>query len=271
MKKLFIIIFIIVTIIAVAIVGIIIGNGVYQNKKLFGAIESGDYAGAKQAVEKGAWINARKRLLHIPNLIPQNPTPLIIACEKGDENIISLLLDSGADINKKDSYTGQTPLLAALHGTKANRFSLAFYLIDKGANIYALQKNNTPLQETLYVSPNDEEDTIKEGFELFKFFMKNNADIKLRATKENALTYSARYKNYNVVKYLIENKYFDINSYDDFGNTALITAVKYGNENIVELLIELGADKYLPDFEGKTAVDYANESEREFIKSLLIE
>jgi len=132
--KLLLKVFIIITIIAVAIVGIIIGNGVYQNKKLFDAIESSDYAGAKQAIENGAWINSRKHLLHMPNLIPQNPTPLINACEKGNEEIISLLLDSGADINKKDSYTGQTPLLAALHGTKANRFSIAMFLLEKGAD-----------------------------------------------------------------------------------------------------------------------------------------
>ena len=128
MRNLFIKLFIIVTITAMAIV---IGSGVYQTKKLFSAVEISDYAGAKQAVEKGACINARKYLLHVPNLIPTNPTPLIIACKKGDENIISLLLDNGADINKKDSYTGQTPLLAALHGSKKNRFSILLLLLQK--------------------------------------------------------------------------------------------------------------------------------------------
>lgn len=80
-NKSFILIFIVVTLMAVAIAGIILGNGVYQSKKLFAAVESSDYAGARQAIEKGAWINARKHLFHIPNLIPQNPTPLIIACD----------------------------------------------------------------------------------------------------------------------------------------------------------------------------------------------
>lgn len=256
MRKLLIII---VTIIIVAIVGIIIGNGVYQNKELFGAIESSDYAGAKQAVEKGAWINARKHLLHIPNLIPQNPTPLILACKKGDEKIISLLLDSGADINKKDSYTGQTPLLAALHGTKANRFSIAMFLLEKGADPFAGQKTTSPLEETLVVLDSDDEETIKAGFELFKYLIEQQVDLDICKGKENALTLATHYGNYNVVEFLIKEYYFDINSKDLAGDTALIVAIKNDQAQIMQLLLELGADKSLKDSKGKTAYDYAVE------------
>ena len=256
MRKLFIII---VTIMTVAIVGIIIGNGVYQNKKLFGAIESNDYAGAKQAIENGAWINVRKHLLHIPNLIPQNPTPLIIACEKGDEKIISLLLDSGADINKKDSYTGQTPLLAALHGTKANRFSIAMFLLEEGADPFAVQKTTSPLEETLVVLDSDDEQTIKAGFELFKYLIEQQVDLDICKGKENALTFATHYGNYNVVEFLIKEYYFDINSKDLAGDTALIVAIKNDQAQIMQLLLELGADKSMKDSKGKTAYDYAVE------------
>ncbi|MBR5515340.1 MAG: hypothetical protein IKU52_03970 [Clostridia bacterium] len=51
-------------------------------------------------------------------------------------------------------------MLAALHGAKQNRFSLAKYLIKKGADIYTSQKNNTVLEETLVVLESDEEFTI---------------------------------------------------------------------------------------------------------------
>ena len=52
MRKSFFTIVSIISIIAVTIAGIIIGNGLYQNRELFGAIESSDYAEAKQAIEK---------------------------------------------------------------------------------------------------------------------------------------------------------------------------------------------------------------------------
>ena len=259
MRKLFVKIFIIVTIIAMAIVGIVIGNSVYQTKKLFGAIEISDYVGTKQAVEKGAWINARKHLLHLPNLIPKNPTPLILACEKGDEKIVSLLLDKGADINKKDSYTEQTPLLAALHGTKKNRFSLAMFLIDKGADPFAIQKTTSPLEETLVVLDSDDEQTKEDGFKLFKYLIEQQVDLDICTGKENVLTFASHYGNYNVVEFLIKGDFFDINSKDLAGDTALIVATKNERTQIVYLLLELGADKFQKDSKGKTAYDYAVE------------
>ena len=251
--------FTIVSIIAVTIAGIIIGNGLYQNRELFGAIESSDYAAAKQAIEKGAWINAREHLLHIPNLIPKNPTPLIIACEKGDEKIVSLLLDSGAEINKKDSYTGQTPLLAALHGSKENRFSIAMFLLEKGADPFSVQKTTSPLEETLVVLDSDDEQTIDDGFKLFKYLIQQQVDLEICTGKENVLTFATHYSNYKVVEFLIKSHYFDINSKDLAGDTALIVATKNDQAEILQLLIELGADKSLKDSNGMTAYDYAME------------
>jgi len=259
MRKLFVEIFIIVTIITVAIIGIIIGNGAYQTKKMFGAIEISDYAGVKQVIEKGAWVNARKYLLHIPNLIPQNPTPLIIACEKGDEKIVSMLLDKGADINKEDSYTGQTPLLAALHGTKKNRFSLAMFLLEKGADPFAVQKTTSPLEETLVVLDSDDKQTIEDGFKLFKYLIEQQVDLDICKGKESVLTYASHYGNNNVVEFLIKEDFFDINSKDLAGDTALIVATKNEQAQIVYLLLELGADKFPMDSKGKTAYDYAVE------------
>lgn len=258
-RKLFVRFFIAITIIAVTILVVIIGNGVCQNKKLFGAIEKDDYAGAKQAVEKGAWINTRKHLLYVPNLIPQNPTPLITACEKGNEKIISLLLDSGADINKKDNYTGQTPLLAALHGTKANRFSIAMFLLEKGADAFAVQNTTSPLEETLVVLDSDNAQTIKDGFELFKYLIEKQVGMDICRGKENVLTFATRYGNYNVVEFLIKENCFDVNSKDLAGDTALIVATKNNQTQIMQLLLGLGADKSLKDAKEKTAYDYAVE------------
>ena len=260
-RKRYIRIFIVITVVALIIAGLIVANGLYQNRKLFDAIERDDYDGVKKAIEKGAWINTREELFYVPNLIPTNPTPLISACKKGNEKIITLLLDSGADINKKDNYTGQTPLLAALHGTKSNRFSIAMFLLENGADPYAVQIASSPIKKSLIVLDSDNAQTIKEGFELFKYLMEQKVSMDIPVGKQNALTFAAVYSNYNAVEYLIEENYFDVDSKDSAGNTALIVATKNNETQIIQLLLQLGADKSIKDAEGKTAYDYAVELE----------
>ena len=233
-------------------------NGVYQNRQLFKAIEKNDITDVEKTINRGAWINLRRHLLYAPNVCSFNPTPLIEACKGGNPEIVELLLNEGADINKKDNFSDKTPLLAALHGTKENRFSLAKYIIEQGGDIYAVQGKKSTLYETLYVSKNDSDKTIEEGFELFKYLLQQGVPLSVNNNSESVLTYAARYRNYNVVKYLIENEYFDVDSRDPSGDTALITAVKYEHVSIVELLLNLGADQSLTDNSGKTAMDYAS-------------
>ena len=265
-RKRYIRIFIVITVVALIIAGLIVANGLYQNRKLFDAIERDDYDGVKKAIEKGAWINTREELFYVPNLIPTNPTPLISACKKGNEKIITLLLENGADINKRDNYNGTTPLLAALHGAKSsraksNRFLLAMFLIENGADPFAVSPTDSPFEESILVLDSDNAQTIKEGFELFKYLMEQKVSMDICIGKENALTYAAHYSNYNVVEYLIEENYFDVDSKDSAGNTALIVATKNNETQIIQLLLQLGADKSIKDAEGKTAYDYAVELE----------
>lgn len=248
----------------------IIANGFYQNKQLFKAIETNDFSNAKKAIDKGAFINTRKSLFYLPNLVPTNPTPLIAACKKGDKELVDLLLENGADINKTDNYTQKTPLLASLHGNKANRFSLAMYLINKGADIHAIQEGvASPFSRSLYISKDDTEQTKEESVLLLDYLLHNNAETKIYTSNENALTYATHYRNDNAVKYLIENNYFDVNSRDNSGDTALIVAVKNERTSIVKLLLEFGADRSLLDNDGKTALDYAFACQNSEIVSLL--
>lgn len=219
-------------------------NGRIQNKKLFAAIEKDDYIGVQTAIKRGAWVNTRRHMVYLPQVLYTNPTPLIKACKLGNESIIELLLDSGADINKADNFTGQTALMGALHGNKANRFSLAAYMIENGADIHvSVQAANSPVQNALYVSKDDNEKTIKEGFELLKYLIEHDADMTIYSSDENALTYAVHYRNYNAVRYLIENGYFDIDSRDQNGNTALEAAELYEDYEMIELLNTLMKDK----------------------------
>lgn len=249
---------------------IFLGNGFLQNRMLLDAIEANDYDGARIAVKSGAFLEVPRHLIAIPEIVMTNPTPLIAACKKGNQNIVALLLEHGADVNKRDNCTDETPLLAALQGAKQNRYSLAFFLIEKGADIHMVQPGtNSALQETLLVLPEDSEETVAEGFLLFQYLMKEDVDKAIQLPWESTLTHAVHYGNYNVVCFLLEKGHFAVNEFDPRGNTALIVAAQCNHLDIVKFLLDFGASKSLTDSTGKTAYDYAAEKGYTEIAELL--
>ena len=270
MKRIFVIVLALVAL-SVIVFAIWLTNGIVNNRKLFEAIENNDSSSAKEAVEDGAFVNMRMRSIFLRELVPTNPTPLVQACRNGNEEIILLLLENGADVNKQDNYTGNTPLLAAAAGRKENRFRLARMLIEEGADIHISTVTNSVFMTSLFVSNYDSPDTVCEGYDFFLYLMGEHADMSIVFGNENALTYAAHYQNENAVRYLIEHRYFEINSRDDNQDTALIVAAKNDHIGVVRLLLELGADAEVKSREGKTAYDYAVGNENSAMVSLLME
>lgn len=58
----------------------------------------------------------------------------------------------------------------------------------------------------------------------------------------------------NCGKALVEKMDVHINEKDDFGRTALLWAVENNHQEVVELLLEIGADGDLQDHSGQTAL-----------------
>lgn len=71
------------------------------DQQLWDATRRGDAAGVRAALSKGANANAKWRY---------DQTPLFKAAERGDAEIVKILLENKADPNVRDTFYGATPL-----------------------------------------------------------------------------------------------------------------------------------------------------------------
>jgi hypothetical protein len=91
------------------------------------AVSKGDISGVRDYLDKGADVNAKAQF---------GITPLIVAADKGHNEIVKLLIDRGADVNAKGkNLWEETPLSRAVFRGHTEIVKL---LIDKGADVNAL-------------------------------------------------------------------------------------------------------------------------------------
>lgn len=111
-----------------------------QHKSIVKAAKSGDAAAVRALVEADrSLVNARDS---------DGSTPLHCAAWKGFPEVVTVLLELGADIQARNEngHWGDTPLHAAAHG---NQRAVAEILLAHGADIHARNPaGNTPLGET---------------------------------------------------------------------------------------------------------------------------
>ncbi len=111
------------------------------DEDLFDASKIGDLEKAKRAIEEGADVNAKRKCGERANLDAKGgeypgETPLHAVSTYGHENIISLLLEHGADVNAENDG-GDTPLHAANNSDadQAIVSAVVSLLLEKGANV----------------------------------------------------------------------------------------------------------------------------------------
>ncbi|KAI5838988.1 ankyrin repeat-containing domain protein [Morchella snyderi] len=184
--------------------------------------------------------------------------PLYKAAGKGNETVVKLLLENGADPNYK-SPTGKTPLCKATG--KGNEIVVKL-LLENGADPnYKSPTGKTPLYKA----------TGKGNEIVVKLLLENGADPNYKSpTGKTPLCKATGKGNEIVVKLLLENG-ADPNYKSPTGKTSLYKAADKGNETVVKLLLENGADANAQERDGDTALLHAARGGKETIVKLLLE
>ncbi|NOS68375.1 MAG: hypothetical protein HOP33_00395 [Verrucomicrobia bacterium] len=238
-------------------------------ERLSNACEKADASAVERLLKEGA---------NPDGFMSQEGSPLSDAVNARSRKIVKILLDAGADVNKSGPYHGQTPL--ELAGEKGY-VEIAKYLLDRGADV---NKNG-------YWSPL--ETAISYGqLESVRLFLRHRANL-----KSSWLTRSSRHKSFalimeELIKAGADPNHHESDNLDDLmsrgyvplhvtcikpdatrvllkagadpnrqyfltKDTPLHRAAKHGSLEVVEMLVEAGADISITNKEGKTAEQMA--------------
>jgi len=216
----------------------------------------------KLLIEKGADVN----------LISDDYTPLGFASKNTCFECIKILLANGANINGTDSIM-KIPLMIALaksselfsntnfnNITKEDKNSyidIIKYLINKGSDL-----NHRDIYGWTSIFYAIE---FGSPIQIIELLLRNGSDVRnLSNIGNSVLQIACKRRSLDVIKVLFDlNKItkLTINIPDNFGTTSLIEATNRNNFDIVEFLLNNGADPSLKDKSGKTALKYAFEKE----------
>lgn len=183
---------------------------------------------------------------HTQNMTAQ----LIRAAEAGETATVQQLLKDGADINGRDAR-GRTPVMAATHG---NQVDTVRALIQAGADINL--RDNRSDNPFLYAGA--------EGLlDILRLTIEAQADTRLtNRFGGTALIPAAERGHVDIVKELLTRTDVDVDHVNDLGWTALLEAIVLGDggarhQQIVQLLVDYGADIRIADKDGVTPLEHA--------------
>lgn len=182
---------------------------------------------------------------------------------KNDYKMVEEAFKEGADVNYKND-NGQWFLFVAVENDNVRMVNL---LLEKGVDVNVTNDyNNTAL---FTAAINGREDVVK-------LLLEKGADInKANIDGETILMGAINYDEEEVIKILLaydeEGVRVDLNARNNNGETALIRAVENGNTEIVEAVVEAGADMKIRDNDGNTPLIRASMVGEEYILGVLLD
>ena len=188
-------------------------------------------------------------------------SPLMIAVERGHEDIANLLIDAGANLEFRD-VNGRSALACA---AKFGKIKMTKLLLEKGAEINTKdQDGRTPLSLVA-------ERGLPEYSEVLALLinagaMTDTPDIDGMTPLSLAATYGS---SENVA--LLLNASASIDTRDKLGRTPLIFAAQARSEESVRVLLKNAAKVNVKDKEGCAALCYAAYKTNDILKKLCAE
>jgi ankyrin repeat protein len=182
-------------------------------------------------------------------------TPMHAAADAGHVNIISLLIEHGADTEAQyTSIDDGAPLSCAAWGGK---LEVGQCLLDRGADINARDRQrHTPLIHAVFVG----------HVEFARMLLDRGADINARDDGLHTPLIHAVFEGHvEFVRMLLERGAV-IDAQSISGRTALSSAAARGYTQVVRLLLEHGADVNVCDNQGQTASQLT--SQRDIVELL---
>ena len=198
--------------------------------------------------------------------------PLNEACVTGNIDIIELLIENGADVNCND---GRTPLSITYTSKVDNWYNISLILIENGASLdYTTEYTSgqsSILQDIVTSRPGANApdyiaDNSDEVIKAFTFALENcnHSNVEWMRVLQDCVIYD----RIEIVKILLDQGYCDVND-TSVGMTALMFAARDSTLEMVQLLLDYGADKSHVSYKGKTAYDYAVEFQKEDMIAIL--
>ncbi|KAF4499814.1 ankyrin 1 [Fusarium agapanthi] len=194
---------------------------------------------------------------------PYGGTPLVAAAKSGYKDIVTALLEKGADVN----YAAPeeiTPLMSAVLGNQA---TIAKTFIDAGADMNAVSGGNSKWNATHFAY--DLPDCMK-------VLVEAGADINALGPDGTPFYLAAYFNQTKVVELLLEHKP-DLETkcpegeFTDAGYTPLLCAASCGYNELLRLLLENGADIEAKTPKGGTPLILAVATNNEESVKILLE
>lgn len=205
-------------------------NQATLNDRFIAAVKAGDYARAQGLIREGANINVRDE---------EGETMLLWTARRGQTGIALMLVARGAVLDAQD-LNGDTALILA---TEKGNIDIARALIDAGADIMTENRQGRKAFDVALKRGN----TDKAGEQMVALFERPLKDILARIPAADMA------KN-------LSQAGVDLNQRNNLGDTALIWAVREGQEKIARAFIEAGADMRARDAAGRTPHEIARAS-----------
>jgi uncharacterized protein len=189
---------------------------------------------------------------------------LLQAAQHGDKEAILALLQQGADINVKD-VQGRTPLMIA---TYQHNTDLVRTLLQAGANVNI--RDNNKANPLLHAA-------AQGWLDILKLSIDAHADTSLTNRFGGISIIPASERGHvEIVRELLTRTDINVNHVNNLGWTALLEAIILSDggkahQQIVQLLVDHGADVRLADNDGVTPLQHARERGFTEIEHILLQ